>query len=398
MGKVAAGWTLESGTVTEFRPATHNFEAYHMTFNLSQTIPNLSKGTYKVTLQGFARHDGTDKDKTNLYCGIVNQPIKDIKAEYSTTSIFHSPMEGTYCPGWNSVEANYDTAYELGEQTVYQPNGMTGSYYFFQETNPATNLPFYTNEVQTLIATDGDLKIGFKCETTTDWVIWDNFHLYYYGSAIDVNLDEATGTSYTEDIENANVTLKKTIYEGWNTITIPFEANASVFGAEKLYKFTGDDETSLNFEEASSIEPNVPYLLKAPAAAATTGAGTFTINGVTVKAADGQTAEGTNYNFLGTYQEATVADGDFILGEDAFYRSKGGNKVKAYRAYIQKATEQGGSESARLAIVIDGEATSIDTIDGVAINNATIYNLSGQRVEKAQKGIYIQNGKKVVIK
>ena len=31
-------------------------------------------------------------------------------------------------------------------------------------------------------------------------------------------------------------------------------------------------------------------------------------------------------------------------------------------------------------------------------NNATIYNLNGQRVEKAQKGLYIINGKKVMVK
>ena len=365
-----------------------------MTFNLSQTIKDLKKGTYKVTLQGFARHDGSDKDKTNLYCGIVNQPIKSIKDEYSTTSLFHSPMEGTYCPGWNSIEANYDTGYELEEQTVYEPNGMTGSYYFFKETNPATGLPFYTNEVKTLITEDGDLKIGFKCETTSDWVIWDNFHLYYYGSAIAVTLDEATGTSYSKDIDNANVTLKKTIYEGWNTITIPFAATAEVFGANALYKYTGDAEGILNFETAETIEPNVPYLLSAPE----NGSGEYKFNGVTVKAANAETMTtlGTNYDFAGIYQEATVAAGDYILGEDAFYRSAGGNKVKAYRAYIKAKSDD--PSNARLKISINGVVTAIDTIDGQAVNNAAIYNLAGQKVERAQKGIYIQNGKKVVVR
>ncbi len=399
MGKVADGWKLESGTVTEFRPATHNFEAYHMTFNLSQTIKDLPKGTYKVTLQGFARHDNASiTDKTNLYCGVVDQKIKDIKDEYSTTSIFHSPMEGTYCPGWNSIEANYDSSYELGGQTVYQPNGMTGSYYFFQETNPATNQPFYTNEVQTLIAADGDLKIGFKCETDQDWVIWDNFHLYYYGSAIAVELDEATGTSYTADIENANVTLKKTIFDGWNTIVLPFEvSDLSVFNGSELWEFEGYEGTTLNFKQVTKIVPNVPYLLKASAAAA----GPFTFNGVTVKAATNLTAGTDDYKFVGTYQGVEVADGDFILGGDdtnpvGFYRSSGGNKVKAYRAYVKKDVA-GGSE-ARLLVSFGGVTNAIDAIDGQPINNAVIYNLAGQKVKNAQKGLYIQNGKKVVIK
>jgi len=381
-GKVASGWTLESGSITEHRLLTHNFEAYHTQFNLSQTISGLQKGTYKVTLQGFARHDNNGPtDKTNLYCGIVDQKIKDINDEYSENPL----TSGKPAMGDNNGEA--------GANGVYRPNGMSGSYYYFQEINPKTNQPFYTNEVQTLITEAGDLKIGFKCETGTDWVIWDNFHLYYYGSAIAVELDEATGSSYTEDIDNANVTLKKTIFEGWNTITIPFAASAADFKGTELYKYTGDDETTLKFEPANSIEPNVPYLIKATEA--TNGAGTFTFKGITVKAATDLTTEGSNYNFLGTYQEATVADGDYILGEDAFYRSNGGNKVKAYRAYIQKKS---GGENARLTIFIDGKATAIDTIDGEAIGNADIYNLAGQKVKNAQKGVYIQNGKKFVVK
>lgn len=388
------GWTVNypeapanSGWhARELRAATHNFEAYHQQFTLSQVVKNLKKGTYKVTLQGFARHDDNGPtDKTNLFCGIVNQPFMNITDEYSETSL----IDGKPALGDNNGELSYD----LNGTTVYQPNGMSGSYYFFQETNPATNKPFYTNEVQTLISSDGDLEIGFKCETWTDWVIWDNFHLYYYGSAIAVTLDEATGTSYSADIENANVTLKKTIYKGWNTITIPFEATAETFG-DLLYKYTGDEDGILYFETAETIEPNVPYLLSAPE----NGTGEYTFNGVTVKAANEvtMTTAGTNYDFAGIYQEATVAEGDYILGEDAFYRSAGGNKVKAYRAYIKAKSDT--PNNARLKISINGVVTAIDTIDGQAVNNAAIYNLSGQKVEKAQKGIYIQNGKKVVVR
>ena len=386
--KVATGWTLaEGGWITEHRLATHNFEAWHAHFDLSQTITDLPKGTYKVTLQGFARHDDANvTNKTKLYCGVKDQEIKNIMAEWSTTSFYSSaqPAMG---------DNNRDSQSTEGGETVYRPNGMTGAYYWFQQTNSETGQPFYTNEVQTVIPNDGDLTIGFKCDAGQDWVLWDNFHLYYYGSAIAVELDEAAGSSYNEDIEKANVTLKKTIYQGWNTITVPFAAEAADFAGEKLYKFTGDDETELKFTEATSIEPNVPYLLKATTA--TNGVGEFKFNGVTVKAADELTTTGTNYNFVGTYADLTVADGDYILGDDAFYRSNGGNHVKAYRAYIQKKS---GDNNARLTIFIDGKATAIDAIDGETIGNADIYNLAGQKVKSAQKGVYIQNGKKFVVK
>ena len=41
---------------------------------------------------------------------------------------------------------------------------------------------------------------------------------------------------------------------------------------------------------------------------------------------------------------------------------------------------------------------AVKTAEGADLENAVIYNLNGQRVEKAQKSINIVNGKKVIIK
>ena len=48
-------------------------------------------------------------------------------------------------------------------------------------------------------------------------------------------------------------------------------------------------------------------------------------------------------------------------------------------------------------MVFEGEATGIKTIDKVSESGA-LYNLNGARVAKPTKGLYIQDGKKVVIK
>jgi hypothetical protein len=382
------GWTLESGEITEHRLLTHNFETYHKKFNLSQTITSLPKGTYKVTLQGFARHDGSETDKTNLYCGIVNQPIKAITDEYSTTPI----ADGKPAMGDNNGEKNTDGK--------YRPNGMSGSYYFFQEVNPATSQPFYTNEVQTLITEDGDLKIGFKCETNTDWVIWDNFHLYYYGSAIAVTIDEdAASSSYAEDIENANITLKRTFNTtNWNTIALPFELSdaetKAAFGNDvKVATFSetlvgADSEVEFNIAADAAITANTPVLLKT-----TTAETSFTFNGKTIKAGEAK-AEGKNFDFVGTYAASTtIADGDYFISSDKLWKSAGATTIKGTRAYLKAK-----SATARIAsFVIGDEATGISEMK-VAANDKAIFNLQGQRVKNAQKGLFIQNGKKVIIK
>ena len=79
-------------------------------------------------------------------------------------------------------------------------------------------------------------------------------------------------------------------------------------------------------------------------------------------------------------------------GVVAFYRVTSGT-IKKGGVYIEASTA-----AARLNIVFEGEgdATAIEAIANEAENTGAIYNLNGVRVNKAQKGIYIQDGKKFV--
>ena len=47
---------------------------------------------------------------------------------------------------------------------------------------------------------------------------------------------------------------------------------------------------------------------------------------------------------------------------------------------------------------LDGEATSIKAVEAKTVENGEYYNLAGQRVAQPTKGLYIVNGKKVIIK
>lgn len=67
--------------------------------------------------------------------------------------------------------------------------------------------------------------------------------------------------------------------------------------------------------------------------------------------------------------------------------------IPANKAYLAVV----GNSEARLTVTFDGETTAIKSIDNAETSNA-IYNLNGQRVEKAQKGLYIVNGKKTIVK
>ena len=397
---VATGWECESGSVGELRLSTHNFEAWHRNFNLSQTIPDLPMGTYKVTLQGFARHDDANvTNKTNLYCGVVNQEIKDIKAEWSTTSFYSSEQA-------SMGDNNRDTHYQKDDEDVCQPNGMTGAYYWFQQINPKTEQPFYTNEVQTLITEPGDLKIGFKCETNTDWVIWDNFHLYYYGSAIEVTIDEDASVSYSEDIDNANVTLKRTIKANtWNTFVVPFDIDNTTLKAQfgdnvKVAEFSEEanrEFSTISFDEMqedeAAISANRPVLLWTPIAG-----NTYTFKGVTVKTGEPIAEGGVNYEFVGTYAASiTLKDGDYFIGNNMLWEADPDvTTVRGTRAYLRAKDPEARITDFRIG---DDESTGIVSIDnGVkSIDNAT-FDLQGRKVTNVKKGLYIKNSKKVVVR
>ena len=97
----------------------------------------------------------------------------------------------------------------------------------------------------------------------------------------------------------------------------------------------------------------------------------------------------------GTYQEVAAA-GQYVLaqpdGEAAgFYKAASGN-IAAYKAYI---TLPAAGEVKGLSIVFNDATGISETVNANALTGKW-YNVAGQRVRKAQKGIYIVNGKKVV--
>lgn len=76
-----------------------------------------------------------------------------------------------------------------------------------------------------------------------------------------------------------------------------------------------------------------------------------------------------------------------------FYPYNGTN-LNGFKAYMTMGT----TPVRGFLFEEDGTTTSIDTLETATPNAQTIYDLSGRRVSKAQKGLYIVNGKKVILK
>lgn len=87
-----------------------------------------------------------------------------------------------------------------------------------------------------------------------------------------------------------------------------------------------------------------------------------------------------------------------VDGQDGFYKASDGKKIPAKCAYLEVANS---ASSAKCFSLGDhsGSTTGITSVKNEAAgNNAPMYNLAGQLVDKGYKGIVIKNGKKIVLK
>lgn len=231
----------------------------------------------------------------------------------------------------------------------------------------------------------------------------------------EITLDENID-NIVEEAKNVNVTLKRTLYGdgGWNTLCVPFtltEAQTkAAFGADvELRELESVAGNTLTFKKVNSVTANVPCLIKLSEAYAKD---TYTFPGVNTVAAKvddfGSDKVNAAISFIGIYSSKDVTEWaiegkDYVayLGaNNTFFKAKADTKMKAFRAFFVIPEN---TPASAVKAVIDGNATGIEdlVIDGVKANGR-VYNLNGQYVGNSlnglQSGIYIQNGKKIVIK
>ena len=226
--------------------------------------------------------------------------------------------------------------------------------------------------------------------------------------AKDYTLDE-NSVNTIEAYENANVTLKRTFYKDgeWNTLCLPFavtDAKTAFDGAELREVDTKNSNgNTIVFKEATAIEAGKPYLIKWAKTPNEVCDFVNTFEGVTLVATAAPVKVNDAITFTGFYNKATAdklgASVAAIGAGNKLFKVTSG-EMKGFRAafVLNPATPAAG-----IKVVIDGTTTGIEdlVVDGVKANGR-VYNLNGQYVGNSlnglQPGIYIQNGKKVVVK
>ena len=173
-------------------------------------------------------------------------------------------------------------------------------------------------------------------------------------------------------------------------------------GDFKGYKYdVATDNIKVNFEGVTAMEANHPYII-----CVSTSLTQFAVDGVVdispVDEPVNATVERTKKQWSemkGTYVANTVIEKNslFISG-NKFWYSTGQTNMKGYRAYFDFYDEVENKEvaSSRITMMVDG-TTVISAITASKADDE-IYTLGGLRVKIPSKGLYIQQGKKVIIK
>lgn len=177
----ATGWTGTTPNAITYGCA----EFFNMNFDFYQNLTGLANGSYQLSVQAYCRPGGNGNlsdDKQAYYA--YTQGINNVTAELYVNSdasrvgniyAYTGATSAKFTPGdWkNDYECEVD-----GGTNYFVPNCMEGASKFFADEE------VYKTDVAALVE-DGNLKIGFReaSKKNNQWVIFDNFRLYYYGSS-----------------------------------------------------------------------------------------------------------------------------------------------------------------------------------------------------------------------
>ena len=420
---------------------------------LKATIANIDKyvgsgmGQYASTIDVPALHakswsmiNGTDAYATSA---LTNEQFVNQIAQYddvlSTTNLtinqptagrvyrFKGKVSGKYMcaatatPSDDTMMTMTDDSTQLGTlfilQTGEEIDGQTGfkflSYntgYYTKNTHNNGALSAAANSVK-VYASETAANLGFytlKANRTGNTVEESKgTYLYDYGTKASPVVDRngnyaANNCDWTiEEVTELPISVT-TGYSRLGTIVSPVSLNAD---NSKLKFYTGSingDYLRLTEFTGDVIPAGVPFLIEYQGGDQTNGCSLLEVNGAEA------TLDGGVENALrgGLETVATPTDigtiytiqktGSAPETDTQVFRRYTGDTVKGCRAYLPLPA----GSNIKGMVFDDGTTTEIETLvePAAPVTPAACYDLSGRRVAKAGKGLYIRDGKKVFVK
>ena len=227
-------------------------------------------------------------------------------------------------------------------------------------------------------------------------------------------LDETKTDNVIETYENANVTLQRTLEAShWNSFCVPFALDkdqvTQYFGeGTQLRTYEGRCENNIvYFATVDNIEAGKPYIMKPGNAVVknpTFEGVSMVATGLDKNGNPQAVGDASTVQMKGIYNHVTLVQDKtniYIGAGNKFYYPADAEacQMNGLRAYFIVPE---GTDIKKLRANLDGATTSLGEIFDTEESNTPVYNLQGQCVGNSlstlKSGIYVQNGKKVVVK
>lgn len=387
-------------------------------------------GTYTITAIGAA-NDTYKETTATCTLKVINSAVEETSIEFvagvdkgnnSSTTADDTVEKGCVLISSKSAALGRDDNYRFysSTHTISTKIGKITKIEFIgnDTKNPLTNLTSKDNNY-----TSTNSNYGVWVGSAKDVVFTNDKQARATNIIVTVEvpkaknytLDETKTDNVIETYENANVTLQRTLSKDyWNTFCVPFALDAEqvtqYFGeGTQLRTYEGNcNDNIVYFATVDNIEAGKPYIMKPGNAVVqnpTFEGVSMVATGLDEKGNPQAVGDASTVQMKGIYNQILLKTDktELFLGDnDLFYypiddidaRTIGG--LRAYFIVPQ------GTDIKKLRANLDGTPTSLDTIFDTEESNAPVYNLQGQCVGNSlralKSGIYIQNGKKVVVK
>ncbi|WP_443876648.1 hypothetical protein [Leyella stercorea] len=386
-------------------------------------------GTYTITATAAA-NDTYKETTATCTLKVINSAVEEKNIEFvagvdkgnnSSTTADDTVEKGCVLISSKSAALGRDDNYRFygSTHTISTKIGKITKIEFVKGDKPITNLKYNGKDGAFTTDTKYDLCwVGSAKEvvfTNTDQARATKIIVTVeVPKAKNYTLDETKTDNVIETYENANVTLQRTLEAShWNTFCVPFALDkdqvTQYFGeGTQLRTYEGRCENNIvYFATVDNIEAGKPYIMK-PGNAVVTNP---TFEGVSMVATDLDTngnpqAVGatSTVQMKGIYNHVTLVQDKtniYIGAGNKFYYPADAEacQMNGLRAYFIVPE---GTDIKKLRANLDGATTSLGEIFGTEESNTPVYNLQGQCVGNSlstlKSGIYVQNGKKVVVK
>ena len=247
------------------------------------------------------------------------------------------------------------------------------------------------------------------------------------GGTVDINMDTVNKIMVAKtEVANVTTTLTKTFSStGWNAFFVPFDFTLTAemlndFEFAKLYAVIAENNAPVvNFKTVAAndkISAYSPYLIKAK----TAGSHSLNVGAVTYKSNAGEPPYTATIDEIYTFYP--VMENTYTAAEKGYYLDSEQNSfvynknekacVPPLRYYMTMwdknakdyiVPTSGGASKVKFCVIGEDEPTGItDMVDDAANASGKVYNLQGVVVgnttEGLPKGVYIKNGRKIIVK